>query len=215
MKKLSLMMVMAILFAANVMAQTTKGTWYVGGGLGFSSSNEKTKSGSISADGDKTSSFNIKPGVGFFISDKISLGIDVGFTTSTLKSPNNDKSKSSIFSINPYARYYMMLNDNFGFTGTLGIGYASGTSKIEGGGISVDGPKSTQFSFGVTPGLVYFPTNKIGLEANFGFVGYTSDKFTSTSNTGVKTEQTTNQFALGANSINPQFSLGFRYYFTK
>lgn len=111
-----------------------------------------------------------------------------------------------------------MVADNFGFTGTFGVGVAFGSSKEEEKNgnttTTTDGPKVTALEVGITPGLVFFPTNKVGLEANFGFVGFSSVTSKST-NGSTETKVSNSNFGLGANSISPTFSLGFRYYLTK
>jgi|GEM_PF-3937959 len=118
-----------------------------------------------------------------------------------------------------------MTSDNFGFTGTFGVTYSQTKLKVEGGGQSqvgfADGTTNTNLSAGITPGIVYFPTERIGLEANFGFLGYTSRKIKEPNGD----ESTETNFGLEANSLTPgtlrseAFSVpiglqfGFRYYF--
>jgi len=120
--------------------------------------------------------------------------------------------------LTPYVRQYLMLSDNFGFTGTFGVGVGFGSSKREekrgSTTTTIDGPKTTTLEVGITHGIVFCPTNEVGLEANFGFIGFGSTTAkTEQGNTEVKETETS--FGFGANSIQPTFSLGFRYYLTK
>jgi hypothetical protein len=231
MKKIALstFLAAATIFGAN--AQTSQGTLFFGGGLGFSSSSQKAtaKSGgtTVETDGEKSTEFSIVPGVGYFVADKLAIGLDLSVSTSSVKTPDPgpgnagdyEKVSGTTFAFRPYARKYWMLADNFGFTGTLGVGVGFGSSKVEtkSGNTTVtnDGPKVTNLEIGVTPGLVFFPTNKVGLEANFGFVGYSSTTAKTDLGGGGERKVNSSTIGLGANSISPTFSLGFRYYLTK
>lgn len=79
MKKVNIL-TLVFIFAAAVssFAQTSAGTLFVGGGLGFSSSSSKTtiKGGgmTVDVDGPKGTEFSILPGVGYFIADKLAIG---------------------------------------------------------------------------------------------------------------------------------------------
>lgn len=230
MKKISLLTI-AILFATAMssFAQTSKGTLFLGGGLGFTSSNGKStlKFGgtTVESDGVKSTNFSIVPGVGYFVADKLAIGLDLSVNSSSIQIPDNndpddyEKTSGTSFGFKPYARKYWMVGDNFGFTGTLGVGVAFGSSKVEekNGNTTVtnDGPKTTDLEIGVTPGIVFFPTNKVGLEASFGFVGYSSSTSKTDLGGGDELKVTNSTFGLSANSITPTFSLAFRYYLTK
>ena len=118
----------AIAFLAmNVMsinAQTEKGKVLVGvtttfdlvggGGsdlMGLGFSNVKYKS---DADGydepkpDKMIQFNLAPKVGFFVVDGLALGLDTYLSFSSNKDGDDeDKSKSTMWSVGPFVRYYI------------------------------------------------------------------------------------------------------------
>jgi hypothetical protein len=210
---------------------------FFGGGLGFGASNSKTTSSrggtTTTEDGPKSSQFSIVPGVGYFIADKLAVGLDLSFSTSSNKTPYDDgginsqpgdydKTSGTVISFTPYVRQYLMLSDNFGFTGTFGVGVGFGSSKREGRRGSTTnttgGPKTTTLEVGITPGIVFFPTNKVGLETNFGFVGFssiTTKEEVQIINQTFTKKTTNSSFGFGANSIQPTFSLGFRYYLTK
>jgi len=220
MKKISLLTI-AILFATAMssFAQTSKGTLFLGGGLGFTSTSEKEKTSNSTTDGDKNFSYSINPGVGYFISDKLALGLDFGFrgnnttTTQGIIDPEEIELKSTLLNVTPYARYYWMVGDNFGFTGTLGIGIGSGSTKTSTNSNTTTTSKISTLEVGLRPGIVFFPTSKVGLEANFGFVGFSS--FTDKNPNDSSNKTITSSFGLNANTITPTFSLGFRYYLTK
>jgi len=232
MKKVNIL-TLVFIFAAIVsgFAQTSAGTLFFGGGLGFGASNSKTTASgggtTTTKDGPKSSQFSIVPGVGYFIADKLAVGLDLSFSTSSNKTPYDginsqpgdyNKTSGTVISFTPYVRQYLMLSDNFGFTGTFGVGVGFGSSKREekrgSTTTTTDGPKTTTLEVGITPGIVFFPTNKVGLEANFGFVGFSSETTKSKSGNN-ELKLTDTSFGFGANSIQPTFSLGFRYYLAK
>lgn len=218
-----------IAVVGTVSAQTTKGTLYVGGGLGFDASSKKENlsgtGSSITIEGPKSTSFSIVPGVGYFIADKLAIGMDLGFYFHSQKTPDennvNDYTKvtQNTFVLTPYARKFFMLSDSFGFTGTLelSIGIGSSTREERNRNVTIisKGPNTRTLGFGVRPGIVFFPTSQVGLEANFGFVGFSSVTAKKDLGNGATVKNVSTQFGFGANSIQPTFSLGFRYYLAK
>ncbi len=226
MKKIAFIVTILSLFSLKTTAQITAGRIYLGGGLGFSSGSGKTTvktSNSTTEIKDPIrTTFEIAPGAGYILSDKFGVGLNFGFNSSTSKEDStnySDKSTSSSFFVNPYFRYYMMLEDNFGFTGTLNIRLGSGRSKSETTianiTTTVEGPKLSSMSIGITPGIIYFPTNKIGLEANIGFLGFassTSKQETVFGNSVVTTTSTNSSFGLNVDTFTPAFNVGFFYY---
>ena len=81
MKKLLLTLTAVTALAFASQAQTEQGKVIVGGGIGFSS-NEVKDSGS------KTTSFNIQPNVGYFVSDNIAIGAGIGYNWSKNENEN-------------------------------------------------------------------------------------------------------------------------------
>ncbi len=226
MKKIAFILTLVSLFSLETMAQISAGRIYLGGGLGFSSGSgkttTKTSNTTTEVKAPNTTSFEIAPGAGYIISDKFGVGLNFGFISTTSKEDSTNysaKSTSSSLFINPYFRYYMMLEDNFGFTGTLNIRFGSGNSKSETTianiTTTVEGPKLSNLSVGITPGIIFFPTNKIGLEANIGFLGFassTSKQETGTGNSAVTTTVTNSSFGLNVDTFTPAFNVGFFYY---
>jgi len=225
MKKLGLLATACLLGASLSVsqAQTSQGTLTFGGGLGFTSSSSK---GSIKAGGTTTdftgpsgSEFSIMPGVGYFVSDNLAVGLDLYFGSASDKEVDGDdyeKVSASMLGVTPYLRYYIMPTETFGFTATFGIGFASGSTKFEnktgGTTVTADGAKVSDLEIGIRPGIVFFPTENIGLEASFGFVGFASSTSTLKIDDNTETKVSGSTIGLNANSISPTFSLGFRYY---
>jgi len=120
--------------------------FYAGGSIGFENNSVMEPKLSLS----------VNPIVGFYISKKFDVGLDVGFATTRLQSDV----KSSIWSIEPYARYSffqlgkfeVLVKGSFSFINVDGF-------------INVDNPigKSTNIRMDIRPILTYNLTEKIVL----------------------------------------------------
>lgn len=218
MKKYILLFAIAV-SAIAVQAQTASGTFFAGGSLGFTSGSNKIKVGSNSTDDWKSSAFFFNPTAGYFVADKTAVGIMATFTSEkrTEFFPNNDKTieKSTPINVGVFGRRYFMLNDQFGFTGTLGVYGILGGSEDEDYDASTNTTTVTKYNnrgFGaaISAGPVWFATPHIGLEANVGVIGYSSETMTQ-ENSNPEISMTEAGFAFGLNSMNLNF--GFHYYF--
>ncbi len=206
MKKVFLVTV-ALLMYINSQAQTSQGSILVGAGIGFNSSNNKNKDGDFTS---KSSTSNLFVGGGYFLDDKLALGIDLNFGSSSNSSnqdanPDLEKTTSTTFGISPFARYYYMLDDKFGFFGQLAIPISSSQNKFEGDkqGSSIGA------GLELKPGMVFFPNSKFGIESSIGLLGLVNT--TNKDKDGNKTSSNST-FNLGASSATQLFNLGFRYY---
>ena len=196
MKKLLLTLtaVTALSFASQ--AQTEQGKVIVGGGIGFSS-NEVKDSGS------KTTSFNIQPNVGYFVSDNIAIGAGIGYNWSKNENENLTDATYNSFRVAPFARLYTA-NSPVRFFGQLSVPMAWGSNKVD------DKKTASTANYGVnlSPGIAYFPTENIGIELSVRGLYYSNNNSTSEA-TDIKT--TSNSFGLDANSLSP--TLGVQFHF--
>lgn len=129
MKKLLLAGAIALSGLSN--AQMTKGVWVVSGntGLGFNNVTTTTKVGDKFVDIPKTNTFSVTPSVGYFIIDKLAVGIDLGYVN-TRTTYERSKNTDTSFSIIPTGTYYFTNSSKIvPFLGA-GIGYVSNTTKI-------------------------------------------------------------------------------------
>ncbi|KFC34911.1 porin family protein [Elizabethkingia anophelis] len=188
MKKNLLIGAFALLgFAAS--AQTEKGSWVVGGStsIGFNNVSTKVKSGNTTFDGPKVNTFTIAPSAGYFVIDKLSVGLDLAYTNATTKY-DGAKTTSNTFAILPTATYYFTDNSVIKPYLGAGIGYASNTEKEEYRGKSneytVDG-----FAWKVKGGFAYFFTPSIAAD-----LGLSYSQFSNKDN-GVRTN--VNTFGVG------------------
>ncbi|SEM82917.1 outer membrane protein [Chryseobacterium taichungense] len=201
MKKLLLAGAVALFGLSN--AQMTKGDWVISGntGFGFNNVNTTVKVGGQSADGPKVSTFSVTPSVGYFVIDKLAVGIDLGLTSATTKY-EGAKATTTSFSVMPTATYYFANDSKFvPFLGA-GIGYASVKNKgeINVMGLSTSDDNTTDgLAWKVKGGVTYMATQSLGIN-----LGVSYDQF-SNKETIMNTDVKTNVKTFGVN-------VGFSYF---
>ena len=150
MKKLALLVMIAISSYQLSFSQVTKGNFLLGGSISFQS----TK---YSEGGNNTGIFNFMPDVGYFFADRFAGGLRASFTN---VSDEGDSYRDLL--IGPFARYYFLpaaqktnifLEGNFMF----------GSEKYEG----FDASSKTQFGFAAGP--AFFINPNIAVEATVGW----------------------------------------------
>ena len=125
-----------------------KGAWWALGQLEY-----------FDSEGDDFSRFTILPVVGTFVSPRVTVGLGAGYTST--KVGGADAVDAII--VMPLVRNYWGINDKFFIFGqadvplTFGDGY-------------------TGYGFIVKPGIVYFLSSKVTIEATFGQFGYNAVK---------------------------------------
>ncbi|MBB6611715.1 outer membrane beta-barrel protein [Pontibacter sp. Tf4] len=210
MKKI-LAMVGLCLIGTGAFAQTGSGTIVLSGSVGYS---KTTQDDNASQEVDQTT-FNLSPSVGYFIQDGLELGIGLGFnqTSNGILVPDGwgmseYEMKTNLFSFNPYIRKYFMVSDKVAFTGSATAGFSTGSSSI-----SLDGGREYKsevsgFQVAVVPGLSFFPTEKIGITAAFGSLGYSE-----LSSKPEEGDDKTTSSTVGLNLNASTLSIGFSYHF--
>lgn len=151
MKKTILLAIIAIFAFTNINAQEEetssqglKGAWW---GLGqFEYTDDET-----------TSSYTILPAVGTFISPTITVGLGLGYTSTTVA----EADAYGTFIVLPLVRKYWGVADNLYLFGQADVPLT----------FSDD---SSSFGFFVKPGIDYFIGGHFTIEATFGAFGYNS-----------------------------------------
>ncbi|MEY8760789.1 OmpW family outer membrane protein [Chryseobacterium tongliaoense] len=201
MKKLLLAGAVALFGLSN--AQMTKGDWVISGNttLGFNNVSTTIKAGGESVDGPKVNTFSATPSVGYFVIDKLAVGIDLGFTTATTKFEGL-KATTTSFSVMPTGTYYFVNDSKFvPFLGA-GIGYASVKNKGTGDFMGVPTSNETTtdgLAWKVKGGVTYMATQSLGVN-----LGVSYDQF-SNKKTYMNTDVKTNVKTFGVN-------VGFSYF---
>ncbi|RZJ34381.1 MAG: porin family protein [Flavobacterium sp.] len=140
----------------------SNGDIFISGSLGFSSQS----TGDV-----KTNTFTISPKVGFFLSDNIAIGGQIGYTSTKDEDGVSEDIKTNTFSVGAFGRYYATPASDFSFFAELGANYM--TSKMEQGSAEA---KSNGFGIALSPGLSYFIGSNWALEASIGALSYNTEK---------------------------------------
>jgi hypothetical protein len=201
MKKLSFIFA-ALIMALTVSAQPEKGNIFLGGSVNLNAGSSNTKVNGDKTDGPKTFSFNVSPAVGYFLSDKIMAGIKLGYTTNSTKTTDNSDNTftelSNTIGVGLFARYYIVPIEKMGFFFEANVGTGFGSSAVKVNGDKTDGPSTFSLNAGISPGIAIFVSNRVALEAQYGFLGYNSFS-TKSDNGGVDVKQNSSNFGLNLN----------------
>ena len=158
MKKIKIIIAVALLFTVNANAQITKGNWMVGGTLNLSSAESTSISNDIEYK-TKGSGFSVNPNLGYFIADKFCIGTSVGFYFSN---PEGDNNNSTGITVGPFARYYF-LNTEKTVNIFANVGYGYSSSKTE------NGYKSHSIGYLFSAGPVIYFNSSVGLEMSLNY----------------------------------------------
>ena len=158
----------------------SKGNVILEGNLSFSSNTETNSDSTGDLDETKTSSINFNPKVGYFFSDKLALGVELGIGSAKNEetifgSPNVvTEDTGSLFGAGVFARYYFLdLGERFKTYAEAGLGFGSTTFETNG----VETQKDSGFGLNFDLGMNYFVTEKMAI--NFGLanvLGFNSTK---------------------------------------
>ena len=167
----------------------SKGNSFISGQFAFNS--EKT--------GDlKTTSFDFSPTVGYFISNNVAIGVQLGVTSNQSKFKSTKLSEEQGFSGGILARYYMTPTNKFSIFGSAALGFGSTNNKT-------DSLKTTSFSFGFAPGISYFLSNHFAIETTIGSLGFSSIK------PDTKGADATTTIDFGLNLTRATFGLVYKF----
>jgi hypothetical protein len=223
---------MLIAFSLMHSAQVKKGMFMVGGSVGYNSSKNDNldTTGKITRT-DKFSRLDLGIRAGYFISDHFLIGILFSqISTSQIQTdfnPNKTVNKTtntgSTIAPGLFCRYYKPIGESrFAVFGQLAASYGMGGTKgsneftAANGTITKTDNKTTENSVTVylQPGVTYFLTKKIGVEAYFGNVGYTSTNTKTYNKDGkVATENNEGQFNSHLTFNLSSVFLGINFYF--
>jgi len=206
-KKISLVMLVAVLTAGFANAQQL----FVGGGLGLDMGGGKSTFSGVSTDFPKSMSFSFTPKVGYYLSDDLAVGAQIGFTSMSVKEeiPNvgTDKYSLSGWEVGAFARYKVAGPDKLSLLLEASLGVGGGKEKFTSGGTTNEGDPISTFAIGVLPVLSYSLTDKLSIEAScdllrFGFSSTTIKDLTNSND-----KITFTDFGFGVNSASVRYDL--------
>ncbi|WP_420844113.1 hypothetical protein [Hymenobacter busanensis] len=200
----------------------------VGGTIGFSSQSTETDFSTTQPDTEvKTTRFNFAPQAGYFLADNLAVGLFANLANQKVTRPTFDfrgtefkiEESSRTTQLGPFVRYYHLVGDEgkAGFFGQLAAGYQNRTDEFDtdlpG---SYDSKTSGSGGFAaITPGFVFFPTEKFGLELTLGNLGFQSLKQDFESDNPNVKPYTTKTSGFDANFSLRNLSVGAFFYLGK
>jgi outer membrane protein W len=105
-KKVMLMIFIASISNTAAHCQITKGNWLVGGSGEFHNQHEDLQGSDI-----RGLTISVAPDIGYFIIDKLGVGLNVTFSYNRTKVKDNI-GKTNILGLGPFVRYYFLPSDN-------------------------------------------------------------------------------------------------------
>ena len=161
-------LIIFILFVSKVsIGQLEKGTWLLSGTVNFSASTITNYP--LASGGTKSSTnnlgFGLSPNVGFFVFDRIVIGLSPGFSWNKSGSSSNDQ-----FLIGPFIRYYFLQTDK-PINIFTHISDQIGTSHVNNG----SSLKSNVNNFTLACGPVIYFNSSVGIEFTIGYAKNKTD----------------------------------------
>ncbi|HEY2722213.1 MAG TPA: hypothetical protein VGI82_10835, partial [Chitinophagaceae bacterium] len=146
------------LFTVYVNGQVQKKNWLFGGSMGFSSSKALSDVGS-----NTTSSIQLTGNAGYFIIDKLAIGLQPDFVFSFFKSVNGEHQHDTYSTFGPFLRYYL-LPKNQKANIFMQSSYSSGIEKVS----NLDASHYHAISFFAGPEI--FIKSSIGIQLMVGYI---------------------------------------------
>jgi opacity protein-like surface antigen len=175
------LLIAAIAFTSFASAQ--KGTILVAGNVGFTSDNDDNTTVE-----NKMNTFNFSPKVGYQFTDHWTLGIEVGIasqkdetTTLTVVPPGITiaavtETKTTAFTVGPFARYTMPINETFRAYADMGVGFISAKRTVDNnngiGTVTSSEDKGDGIYASFTPAIFINVKKNFGLNFSIGGLGY-------------------------------------------
>ena len=214
-KFLSIMLI-AVLTANYAQAQK----YFAGGKLGVDYKDGKYSYGTSTTNRPSTSSFEISPMLGYYLSENLGAGVKISLGMSIRNDRAEEeptKNTSSDWGFGPFLRYTALSRGDFSILIEGGLGIFGSSSKTTYGSSSNDGPKHFGFDISVVPLLSYSLTDRVSIEAStnlarFGFTTQTEKRGSGES----QSKDTESSFGFGIDSYDffkspYQLSLIFKF----
>ena len=214
MGKLFTLIAIAVLASISINAQISKGSILLGGGIGYSSQENKLEGSTIE---NKTSNFYISPAIGIAVKENLIVGGDLSFSSQFQENMNNE-AFINYYGAGIYMRKYLPIASRF---------YIFGQGRIGGNIFDGENTQVTDFisnskgyniNAGIYPGISFKVNKKLHLETGFNnlvYVQYENVKI-KTQSSGNVDNYTSKSFSVSS-SLNNMSGLyvGFRLLLAK
>ena len=197
---IALIAISGLAFTANAQEfGFSQGNVILEGNIGFNSTNDKNAEV-------KANEFEFSPKVGYFLTDKIAVGLKLRLATEKEEdytSGAESIDKTNAFGIGVFGRYYFLeLGKRFKTYAEVGLGYGTSRSETEVGGTTTKAPKVNTLGLNAGIGANYFLTERIAI--NVGLVDVINFGSEKVDVSGAKAKT---NFGLNAGSVNNIFDL--------
>lgn len=218
MKKIALFSTTLFCLSLAAQAQITKGSLFLGGSFGVSSSSSKNE-GMLTQES-STSGWSFSPQIGTAVGTNKIAGLSFGYNRSRQENTyatQKQLTESSGFSGGIFYRRYYPLSNRFYLFGQAGVDFGTSTQEQKRDGALTFKNSSKTISVNITPGISYAASRKLHLEASLNRLVsayYTWSKFTNypQSPIGIPTSGTQKQFGLAGNGSGfSELSIGLRW----
>ncbi|WP_445719884.1 outer membrane beta-barrel protein [Flavobacterium sp.] len=148
----------------------------------------------------KSSSFEIAPQVGYFLTENIAIGGKLGYMSSKAENSFGDTEDMAGFAVGAFGRYYFTPASQFSLFAQLGVDYSSMEDKL------ATDYKESEFGLGLGAGLNYFVSSNFSIEAGVAVLGYSSND-----NGGASGVDSTNSFSFGGDWRAVTFGVNYKF----
>ena len=170
-----------------------KGDLFITGAFNVSGTNDKNTD-------EKTSHFEIAPQVNFFLTNNISLGAMISYTSDKEEDITGDTYDVSSIAFGLAGRYYFTPASQFSAFGELSAEYATATNNLSNPEVKANG-----FGVALAPGINYHLSNHWSLEAKWAVLGFASAKQDTTGAENVTS------FTFGADLRDLSIGLNYKF----
>ncbi len=180
MKKVLFPIIFISLVNISIFAQNKQGSLAIGGTFNLDVQTQADKANNTTTDGPTITTFKLVPTAEYFITDKFSVGMGIGYDnvrTKTVPNPNTTVITNSGWPvIMPFARMYFPMGEKVSIFGQASFDIEPGSTKTKTTTANVTiSTKENDFFIqaGITPGISLSLSNTIAIDASFGFIGLT------------------------------------------
>ena len=147
----------------------------------------------------KSSSFEIAPQVGFFLTENIAIGGKLGYKADKAENAGGDTQDDAGFTVGAFGRYYFTPASKFSLFAQLGLDYSSMEDKL-----ATDYTEA-ELGLGLGAGLNYFVSSNFSIEAGVAVLGYSSN------DNGGNGADKTNTFSFGGDWRAVTFGVNYKF----
>ena len=147
----------------------------------------------------KSSSFEIAPQVGFFLTENIAIGGKLGYKADKAENAGGDTQDDAGFTVGAFGRYYFTPASKFSLFAQLGLDYSSMEDKL-----ATDYTEA-ELGLGLGAGMNYFVSSNFSIEAGVAVLGYSSN------DNGGNGADKTNNFSFGGDWRAVTFGVNYKF----